>query len=125
MFATAFSCRPVECQNGLYGNHVARFRRVGDKTEIWDLSYQNNMVIAQAFVNNKMVRLYSGTATKNELVLTAQLESESNGTSISANLRILNETTLEGELKNYTPRRMSNYLFHSNGKNSNSLIRYL
>jgi hypothetical protein len=77
---------------------------VGDnKTEIWDLSYQNNMVIAQAFVNNKMVRLYSGTATENELVLTAQQESESNGTNISANLRIINETTLEGERKIIRP----------------------
>ena len=71
---------------------------VGDnKTEIWDLSFQNNMVIAQVYESNKLVRLYSGTANENELLLTAQQESESNGTSITAKLRIKNETALEGE----------------------------
>lgn len=77
---------------------------VGDnKTEIWDISYQNNTIIAQALVNNKLVRLYSGTAENNELLLTAQQESASEGTNISVSLQIKNETTMEGDRKIVRP----------------------
>lgn len=77
---------------------------VGDnKTEIWDISYQNNMIIAQAMVNNKLVRLYSGTTNATEVVLTAQQESASEGVNITVNLLIKNETTLEGERRIVRP----------------------
>ena len=46
---------------------------VGDiKTEQWDLSYQNQTVIAKAIVDEKLVRIYSGLYTGNALELTAQ-----------------------------------------------------
>lgn len=77
---------------------------VGDnKTEVWEIAYQDNTVIAKAIVNNQLVRVYSGTATERELALTAQQEPASQGTNISVNLLFINETEMEGERKIIRP----------------------
>ena len=77
---------------------------VGDnKTEVWDISYQNNMVVAQALVNNKLVRLYTGTASDSELLLTAQQDTASQGTNITANLLYKSQTEMEGQRKIVRP----------------------
>jgi hypothetical protein len=73
---------------------------VGDnKTEVWEIAYQDNTLIAKAMVNNQLVRVYSGTATERELTLTAQQEPASQGTNILVNLLFINETEMEGERK--------------------------
>lgn len=73
---------------------------VGDnKTEIWEIYYQDNVVFAKAMVDNKLVRVYSGESNNNEVKLTAQQEAASMGTAITANLVIKNENEIEGERK--------------------------
>jgi hypothetical protein len=46
---------------------------VGDtKNEQWEFSYQENAVLVQAFSDDKLVRVYSGTSTNNTLELLAK-----------------------------------------------------
>ena len=45
---------------------------IGDtKTEQWNISYQNNKVIAKASANKKLIRTYTGLFKENNLALTA------------------------------------------------------
>ncbi len=77
---------------------------VGDnKTEVWEISYKDNVVFAKAIVNNQLVRVYSGQANDKEVKLIAQQEPASMGTSIAVNLVIKNENELEGERKIIRP----------------------
>lgn len=46
---------------------------IGDtKTEQWDISYQNNQVVAKAIVNKKLIRTYTGYLKENILELITQ-----------------------------------------------------
>lgn len=46
---------------------------IGDiKTELWNISYQGNKVIARVTANNKIIRTYSGLFRENSLELTAR-----------------------------------------------------
>ena len=46
---------------------------VGDtKNEQWEFSFQNNVIVAQAFSDNKLVRVYSGTNNGNSVELSTQ-----------------------------------------------------
>jgi len=77
---------------------------IGDnKTEVWEFSYQDNSVIAKALVNDQIVRVYSGAARQNELVLTAQQEPASAAANISVNLLFKNDTEMEGVRKIIRP----------------------
>ena len=72
---------------------------VGDtKTEVWELSYVDNNVIAKAMVNNELVRVYSGMFTGNTLELVDNRENIPNQppTRIVVRLRLANNTLLEG-----------------------------
>ncbi|HEV7331491.1 MAG TPA: hypothetical protein VGN63_10675 [Flavisolibacter sp.] len=72
---------------------------VGDtKTEVWDISYVDNNVIAKAMVNNELVRVYSGLFTGNTLELVDNRENIPNQppTRIVVRLRLANNTLLEG-----------------------------
>ncbi len=77
---------------------------VGDnKTEVWELSYQDNAIIAKAMVSNQIVRVYSGAARGNELLLTAQQESASAAANITVSLLFKNDTEMEGIRKIISP----------------------
>lgn len=73
---------------------------VGDtKYETWELSSQNNQVIAQAIADAKLVRVYSGTYKNNVLELTEDvaLSPSAPATKMLVRLTLLNESTLEGQ----------------------------
>lgn len=72
---------------------------VGDtKTEVWEIAYVDNNVIARAMVNNELVRAYSGLFTGNTLELVDNQENVPNQTPtrIIVRLRLTNNTLLEG-----------------------------
>lgn len=87
-------CKETTCPGSAVGDN---------KTEVWEIGYQDNAVIAKAMVNNQLVRVYSGTANENQLILTAQQEAASMGTNISVTLLLKNETEMEGERKIIRP----------------------
>ena len=72
---------------------------VGDtKTEVWDISYQENNVIAKAKVNGELVRVYSGIYTGNTLELSEMLaENISPSRKIIVRLQLINDTELQGQ----------------------------
>lgn len=73
---------------------------VGDaKTETWEIGYQDNNIIAQAKVNNELVRVYSGTYSENTLELTATVERTADQPSakITTRLRLVNDSGMEGQ----------------------------
>lgn len=46
---------------------------IGDtKTEQWEISFQNSGIVVQAFSDNKLVRVYSGTPSGNIIELSTQ-----------------------------------------------------
>ncbi|QNF33574.1 hypothetical protein HUW51_12895 [Adhaeribacter swui] len=72
---------------------------IGDtKNEIWDISYQNDRVIAKAMTDNTVVRTYEGTYNNNLLELRDNIEVSPNtpATEIVVRLTLLNNT-LEGQ----------------------------
>ncbi|HZF64279.1 MAG TPA: hypothetical protein VEZ55_07345 [Chitinophagaceae bacterium] len=73
---------------------------VGDtKTEQWDISYQNNRVIAKAVSSDKMIRLYTGSYNGNVLELTEEPNGNTTQRAMSmlVRLRITDKKTLEGQ----------------------------
>ncbi len=73
---------------------------VGDtKTETWEIVYQENNVIARAFNNNKLARVYSGFFTGNTLELVEMRESTDDqpATRMVVRLRLSSETQMEGQ----------------------------
>ena len=73
---------------------------VGDtKNETWDISYQNNNIIARAMVSNELVRTYSGFFTGNTLELIETRENEPNqpATRMVVRLRLAKENVMEGQ----------------------------
>lgn len=72
---------------------------VGDtKTETWEISYRENKVIAQAKVNNELVRIYSGSFTGNTLELVEARNQIPNNpaTRMVVRLRLANKKRMEG-----------------------------
>ena len=75
---------------------------VGDtKTEAWELTYQNEHIIARAMSGENMVRVYTGTYKNNLLELTenVELSPSTPATKILVRLSPVNETTLEGQIE--------------------------
>lgn len=72
---------------------------IGDtKAEIWDISYQENNVIAKAKVNDELVRVYSGIYTGNTLELSEMLpESAAPTRKIIVRLQLAGESKLQGQ----------------------------
>ena len=73
---------------------------VGDtKTERWEIAFQNNVVIAKALSNEKLVRIYMGTYVGNFLELTAQqdISTTTSVTRIFVRLRETKENEMEGQ----------------------------
>lgn len=72
---------------------------IGDtKTETWELSYQNERVIARAMAGENLVRIYTGVYKNNLLELTenVELSSAAPATKIVVRLTFLNQNALEG-----------------------------
>lgn len=72
---------------------------VGDtKSELWEMSYQGNNVIAKAKVNEELVRVYSGIYTGNTLELIENREGtpDQPATKIIIRLRLVNDKQMEG-----------------------------
>jgi hypothetical protein len=73
---------------------------IGDtKTETWELSYQNDQVIAQAKDGEVLIRTYTGALRNNFLELTENVGPSAAGpaTRMLVRLAFINETTMEGE----------------------------
>lgn len=72
---------------------------VGDtKTEQWDFSFQDNVIIATAVSNNQLVRIYSGHYTGNSIRLTVQKDSADNQTAkMAVRLQNIKDKEIEGE----------------------------
>ena len=73
---------------------------VGDtKTETWDLSYQNERVVAKAKTGENLTRIYTGTFQNNLLELTENVEltAAAPATKMVVRLTLLNPTTLQGQ----------------------------
>lgn len=73
---------------------------VGDvKNEQWEISYQNNNIIATARDAGKIVRVYSGIFTGNtvELIEDRQSTASQPATKMIVRLRVANDNTLEGQ----------------------------
>ncbi len=73
---------------------------IGDtRTEQWDISYQDRIVIAKALSNNKLTRIYSGDFTGNSLELISQSteENSEDATIMVIRLQSVGEDQLEGQ----------------------------
>lgn len=73
---------------------------VGDtKTETWEISYQNQRVIAKAMTGENLIRVYTGTYQNNLLELTenVELSPAAPATQMVVRLTLLNPTTMEGQ----------------------------
>ena len=73
---------------------------IGDtKTETWDISYQNNLVIANALASDKLARVYTGSydgtyLTLSENVATTPTEP---ATRMTIRLTMTDDNTMEGQ----------------------------
>jgi hypothetical protein len=74
---------------------------VGDtKNETWEISYQENNVIARAMVNTELTRVYSGFFTGNTLELVASPEGTAvnqPATRMVVRLRLSDNNKMEGQ----------------------------
>ena len=73
---------------------------VGDtKNEQWEFSFQNNVIVAQAFSGNKLVRVYSGTGNGNSVELSTQPDNADPSLSTKMIVRIqeIKENQMQGQ----------------------------
>jgi len=73
---------------------------VGDtKVEQWEISYQNQSIVAQAFSNNKLVRVYSGSNKAGIVELSTEPDNAdlSLSTKMIVRLQEINENDIRGQ----------------------------
>jgi hypothetical protein len=73
---------------------------VGDvKTETWDISYQNSLIIANAIASDKLARIYTGSYDGTTLTLSADVASTPSdpATKMVIRLTMTAENTMEGQ----------------------------
>jgi hypothetical protein len=73
---------------------------VGDtKNEQWDISYQNNGIVVQAFSNNNLVRVYSGNTDGTVIELSTEPDNTdpSLSTKMIVRLQDINENEIQGQ----------------------------
>ena len=73
---------------------------VGDtKTEQWDVTYQDNTVLAKAMSGQALVRIYTGRSAANSLQLTAQSDEPSpqHAAKMNVTLALTRNNEMEGE----------------------------
>jgi hypothetical protein len=73
---------------------------VGDtKTETWNINYENNLIIARAMVNDKLVRVYTGSYDSTNLMLSEDVTNAPAEpvTRLTIRLALTGENTMEGQ----------------------------
>ena len=73
---------------------------VGDtKTETWNISYENNLIVARAMVNDKLVRVYTGSYDSTNLILSEDVMNAPTepATRLTIRLSLTGENTMEGQ----------------------------
>lgn len=71
---------------------------VGDiKNEHWDFLFQDDMVIAKAFSNKRLVRIYTGNYVGNSLRLTVNQDTSETSAKITVRLQKTNDKEMTGE----------------------------
>lgn len=73
---------------------------VGDtKTETWDISYQNSLIIANAIASDTLARVYTGSYDGTYLTLNENVSNTSSehAAKMTIRLSITNENTMEGQ----------------------------
>ncbi len=80
-------CTETTCQGSAVGD---------TKTEQWDISVQNNTVVAKAMSDRNLLRIYSGTLLGNSFELTAQQENVA--TQQAAKMIVRLQPTKENEM---------------------------
>lgn len=73
---------------------------VGDvKIEQWEISYQNNEIIANAYSDNKLVRVYLGTSTGTAIELSTQPETgdQNQNTQMIVRIQEIKEKEMTGQ----------------------------
>ena len=73
---------------------------VGDtKTETWNISYENNLIVARAMVNDKLVRVYTGSYDSTNLILSEEVTNAPTepATRLTIRLSLTGENTMEGQ----------------------------
>lgn len=71
---------------------------IGDtKTEQWIISYEGNSVVAKAMVGDKLIRIYTGKVTGNNIQLQENIENQSaSDTKMLVTLSIVNTDNMKG-----------------------------
>ncbi len=98
---------------------------IGDtKSETWDISYQNNQVVAKAMTDNTVTRTYEGTYQDNLLELRDNIEVSPNtpATEIIVRLTLLNNNSLEGQRQIIRSGDCRIVYSLELGKNSNNIL---
>ncbi|UOR06574.1 hypothetical protein MUN82_05620 [Hymenobacter aerilatus] len=92
VWAARMNCIETDCPGSAIGD---------SKNEQWEISYQQSGILVQASVNNRIVRLYTGTLTGNTLTLNAQHTDDEAlpdaNTNITVQLQAATEQRLEGQ----------------------------
>jgi hypothetical protein len=73
---------------------------VGDtKTETWDINYENNLIVAKAMANNKLVRVYTGSYDSTNLMLSEDVGNTPSEPSakLTIRLNLTDANTMEGQ----------------------------
>ncbi len=73
---------------------------IGDtKSEIWDISYDNNVIVAKAMAGDKLVRVYTGSYNGSNLLLTESVAGApaEPATKLTIRLTLSNNTAMEGQ----------------------------
>lgn len=90
LWAAKMVCVETSCPGSALGD---------TKSEIWDISYQGNLVVAKAMTDDIVVRTYAGTYMNNFLELTENVDLSPNApaTRIVVRLALRDENTMEGK----------------------------
>ena len=73
---------------------------VGDtKSETWNINYENNLIVARAMVNDKLVRVYTGSYDSTNLILSEEVTNAPTepATRLTIRLALTGENTMEGQ----------------------------
>ena len=65
VYNTTMRCTETNCAGSAVGD---------TRTEQWEITFQNNSIVIKAMIDNKLVRVYSGSYTSNGFELLAQTD---------------------------------------------------
>jgi hypothetical protein len=71
---------------------------VGDtKTELWELSYQNQGIVAKAFSDDKLVRVYVGSNSGNTIKLSTEPDNEEVSSKMLVTIQDIKDNEMQGQ----------------------------